>query len=83
MASSALTSFVENLLQDPAVSYWGKKLSDNGEIPSPRMASLAAAMFNWHAHGDGSQVIHSYNFNYLLQAFACPDLGPSADMVPI
>jgi hypothetical protein len=77
MAFSALTSFVDNLFQDPAVSYWDKKLSNNGEIPSPRMASLTAAIFNWYAQGDGSQVIHPHNFNSLLQAFGRPDFGPA------
>ncbi|KAF2804798.1 uncharacterized protein BDZ99DRAFT_143334 [Mytilinidion resinicola] len=82
MAFSAFTSFMGNLFQDPAATYWGKKLSEDGEMPSPKMACLIAAIFNYYKQGDGTEVIHPHSFNSILQAFARPNFGPGAAKLP-
>jgi hypothetical protein len=79
---SLFTFFMDNLFQDPAVSYWDKKLTEDGEVPSPRMASLITAIFDWYKQGDGTEVIHPHSFNYLLNAFARPDFSSGADTFP-
>jgi hypothetical protein len=74
---------MDNLLQDPAVTYWDEKLSVDGEVPSPRMASLIAAIFDWFKRRDGTEAIRPEAFNCILQAFDRPDFGFDAGSLSI